>query len=48
MGIQYFVSLLKELSAHHFLSNDGSLVVKIHIIQGRGEQPDLDFLTFMQ
>jgi hypothetical protein len=48
MGIQYFVSLLKERSAYHFLATNGSTTGKIHSIQGCGEQPDQDFLMFMQ
>jgi len=48
MGIQYFVSLLKEISAYHILATNGSTIGKIHTIQGRGEQPDQDFLIFMQ
>jgi len=48
MGIQYFVSLLKEKSTYHFLAIDGSTIGKIHTIQGCGEQPYQDFLTFMQ
>jgi hypothetical protein len=48
MGIQYFMSLSQEKSTDHFLTTDGSTIGKIHIIQGCGEQPDQDFLTFMQ
>jgi hypothetical protein len=48
MGIQYFMSLSLETSTYHFLTTDGSTIGKIHIIQGCGEQPDQDFLTFMQ
>jgi hypothetical protein len=48
MGIQYFVSLSEEKLAYHFLATDGSTIGKIHTIQGRGEQPAKDFLTFMQ
>jgi hypothetical protein len=48
MGIQYFMSLSQEKLAYHFLATDGSIIVKIHIIQGCREQPDPDFLIFMQ
>jgi len=48
MGIQYFKSLSQEKLAYHFLATDGSTTGKIHIIQSCGEQPDQDFLTFMQ
>jgi hypothetical protein len=48
MGIQYFVSLSLEKLAYHFWATDGSTIGKIHIIQGCGEQPDQDLLTFMQ
>jgi hypothetical protein len=48
MGIQYFMSLSGETSTYHCLTIDGSTVGKIRIIQGYGEQPDQDLLTFMQ
>jgi hypothetical protein len=48
MGIQYFMTLSGEMSTYHFLANDGSTTDKIHIMQGCGEQPDQDFLIFMQ
>ena len=48
MGIQYFVSLSEEKLAYQFLTTDDSTIVKIRIIQGCCEQPDLDFLIFMQ
>ena len=48
MGIQYFMTLSGETSTYHFLTTDGSTIGKIHIIQGCGEQPDQDFLTFVQ
>jgi hypothetical protein len=48
MGIQYFMSLSQEKLAYHFPATDGSTISKIHIILGCGEQPDQDFLTFMQ
>jgi hypothetical protein len=48
MGIQYFVSLSEEKLAYHFLATDGPTLGKIHLIQGCGEQPDQDILTFMQ
>jgi hypothetical protein len=48
MGIQYFMTLSGEKSTYHFLANDGVTTGKIHIIQGCGEQPDQDFLIFMQ
>jgi hypothetical protein len=48
MGFQYFMPLSQEKKAYHFLATDGSTICKIHIIQGCGEQPDQDFLIFMQ
>jgi hypothetical protein len=48
MGIQYFVSVSEEKLAYQFLTTDDSKIVKIRIIQGCWEQPDLDFLIFMQ
>jgi hypothetical protein len=42
------MSLSGETSTYHFLTIDGSTAGKIHIIQGYGEQPDQDLLTFMQ
>jgi hypothetical protein len=48
MGIQYFVSLLREMSTYHFLASDGLTIGKIHIFQGCGEHPYQDYLTFMQ
>jgi hypothetical protein len=48
MGVQYFMSLSKEELAFHFLATDGLTIGKIHIVQGCGEQPYQDYLTFMQ
>jgi hypothetical protein len=48
MGIQYFVSLSGEKLAYHFLATDSSTNSKTLILQGCGEQPDQDFLGFMQ
>jgi len=48
MGIQYFVSLSQEKLAYHFLSTDGSTTGKSHALQCYGEQPDQNFLMFMQ
>jgi len=48
MGIQYFVSLSGEKLAYHFLATDGSTNTTTLILQGCGEQPDPDFLIFMQ
>jgi hypothetical protein len=48
MGIQYFMSLSGKTSTYYFPNADGSTIGKIHIIQGCEEQPDQDFLVFMQ
>jgi hypothetical protein len=48
MGIQYFVTLSEVKSTYYFQTTDGSISSKFLIIQGFKEQPDLDFLTFMQ
>jgi hypothetical protein len=48
MEIQYFVFLSQEKSTYHFLATDGSTNSTTLILQGCGEQPDQDFLTFMQ
>jgi hypothetical protein len=48
MGIQFFLSLLAEKLAYHFLANNGSANTTTLILQGCGEQPDQDFLIFMQ
>jgi hypothetical protein len=48
MGIQYFMSLSLETPTYHFLATDGPTLGKIGLIQDCGEQPDQDFLTFMQ
>jgi hypothetical protein len=48
MGIQYFVSLSQEKVTYNFLTTDSSTIAIINIIQGCGEQPDQDFLIFMQ
>jgi hypothetical protein len=48
MGIQYFMSLSGEISTYHCLIIDGSTTGKIHTVQGCEDQPDQDFLIFMQ
>jgi hypothetical protein len=48
MGIQYFVSLSEEKLAYHFLATDGSTNSMTLTLHGCGEQPDQDFLIFMQ
>jgi len=48
MGIQYFMTLSQEKLACHFLSNNGLKNSASLILQDCGEQPDQDFLTFMQ
>jgi len=48
MGVQYSESLSQEKLEQHFLATEGSTTGKIHIIQSCGEQPDQDFLTFIQ
>jgi len=48
MGIQYFMSLSLETPTYHFLATDDPTLGKIGLIQDCGEQPDQDFLTFMQ
>jgi len=48
MGIQYFVSLSEEKLAYHFRAINGSTNTTTLILQGCGEQPDQDFLIFMQ
>jgi hypothetical protein len=48
MGIQYFMTLSGEKSTYNFLANEGSTTGKIHFMQDCGEQPDQDFLMFMQ
>jgi hypothetical protein len=48
MGIQYFLSLSEEKLAYHFLANNATTITTTLILQGCGEEPDQDFLTFMQ
>jgi hypothetical protein len=48
MGIQYFMPLSGEKLASRFLATDGSRTGKIHTFLGYREQPDQDFLIFVQ
>jgi hypothetical protein len=48
MGIQNFMTLSEEWLKDHFVANNGSTNTTTLILQDCGQQPDQDFLTFMQ
>jgi hypothetical protein len=48
MEIQYSVTLSVEKSTYYFLATNGQKNSDSLILNDCGEQPDQDFLTFMQ